>query len=296
MLLNKKIPAGYIFRKIKHEILYVLIIGLLVYLLTKEFNHLLPVMPITIPTFIGTAISVILSFKLSQSYERWWEARKIWGSIVNDSRNLIIQLQSFVQNDDETVRRIALRQICWSYTLGDTLRGLDPNERFKNYLSPADVEFVHQHTNKALAILQLNAQDIAALKQREQIDVFSHVQINNTIMSLTNSMGMVERIKNTVFPVTYKYFLHMIIYLFVITLSVALRDIASYFEIPLLLVISCAFFLLEKTATHLQDPFSNRPTDTAMTTIANTIETNICELVKMPKKTQPVVSDTFYVL
>ena len=96
MLLNKTIPASYILKKIKLEVLYVLIIGLLVNYLTGEYRNLIPEMPIAIPTFIGTAISVILSFKINQSYDRWWEARKIWESIVNDSRTFVLQLQSFV--------------------------------------------------------------------------------------------------------------------------------------------------------------------------------------------------------
>lgn len=103
-------------------------------------------------------------------------------------------------------------------------------------------------------------------------------------------MGMAERIKSTVFPITYHIFLHFFIYIFIVTLSIALRDIESYFEIPLLLVISTTFFLLEKSATHLQDPFRNRPTDTPVTSIARTIEINIKDLLKekdIPKQHQP---------
>ena len=80
-------------------------------------------MPIAIPTFLGTAISVILSFKLSQSYDRWWEARKIWGSIFNESRNLILQLQSFVTaGNEEEIKKITCCQIAWAFSLGQTLR------------------------------------------------------------------------------------------------------------------------------------------------------------------------------
>lgn len=89
MLLNKKIPATYIFNKVKFEIVYVLIVSIAVLLLTDKYQKLIPEMPLTIPAFIGTAISILLSFKLNQSYDRWWEARKVWGSIVNDSRSLL---------------------------------------------------------------------------------------------------------------------------------------------------------------------------------------------------------------
>jgi putative membrane protein len=122
------------------------------------------------------------------------------------------------------------------------------------------------------------------------------VQLNNTIVNFTNAMGMAERIKTTVFPATYRLFLHLFIYLFVITLSISLTDIQGYFEIPLLMVISSAFFLLEKTAAHLQDPFSNKPTDTAVTAIAATIEINVKQLLNEADIPAPQESKDFYLL
>lgn len=280
MLLNKRIPATYILKKIQYDVLYILIIGVLVEYLTYRYRALIPEMPIGIPAFIGTAISVILSFKINQSYDRWWEARKIWGSIVNDSRTLILQLQSFVAKTQQpAVKQIAYRHIAWCYSLGQSLRGLDATENVDKYLTNEDLQYITKHTNKPLALLQLNALQIARLKEKGDLELFSLVQINNTLVAFSNWMGMAERIKSTVFPHTYRLFLHFFIYIFVVTLSISLGNIQSIFEIPLLLVISSAFFLLEKSATHLQDPFSNRPTDTAMTTIATNIEINIKQLL-----------------
>lgn len=295
MLLDKRPPLWYIFNKVKMELVYVAITAMVVYLITTEFQHLIPELPLTIPTFLGTAISVILSFKLSQSYDRWWEARKIWGSIVNDSRNLILQLQSFVDGQENSViKRIAYRQIAWCYSLGQSLRGQDPTANIHAYLDEHDLSSLGQHNNKPLGLLQQNAVDITQLRNKGKLEIFAHVQINNTIVNLTNYMGMAERIKSTVFPVTYRLFLHMIIYVFIITLSVALRNVAGYFELPLLLVISSFFFLLERTATHLQDPFSDKPTDTAMTAIATTIEINIKQLLGDTEVPEPLKPADFY--
>ena len=275
--------------------MYVLALAIIVYYLTTIFKHLIPEMPLTIPTFLGTAISVILSFKLSQSYDRWWEARKIWGSIVNDSRNIVFQLQSFVaKGNEEAIKRIAYRQIAWCYCLGQTLRELNPLADLETYLTKSDLEKLEAHNNKPLGILQLNTLDIAKLRDDSRIDIFSHVQINNTMVNLTNWMGMAERIKSTVFPATYRLFLHMIIYVFIASLSIALRNLESYFEIPLLLIIAAFFFLLERTATHLQDPFSNKPTDTAMTAIATNIEINIKQLLNDNDVPQPHQPNDFY--
>ncbi len=297
MLLKKRIPFSYIFRKVRKELLYVLAIGLVVYYCTSVFKNFIPEMPLGIPAFLGTAISVILSFKLNQSYDRWWEARKIWGSIVNESRTFVLQLQSFLPaNLADDIKKITFRHIAWCYSLSRSLRGQNGAENLQEYLTDGEIREISAHLNRHLAILQLNTLHVARLREQERLSLFAHVQINNTFVNFSNAMGMAERIKTTVFPVTYRYFLHLTIYLFLITLSISLRDIESYFEIPLLLVISAAFFLLEKTASHMENPFSNLPTDTAMTTICNTIEINLKQLIKEKAIPEPLTSDTFYIL
>ncbi|RFZ81850.1 hypothetical protein DYU05_18700 [Mucilaginibacter terrenus] len=295
MLLNNRPPFKYVLSKLTPEIYYVCLTSAAIYAISIAFKHAIPPVPITIPTFLGTAISIILSFKLNQSYDRWWEARKIWGSIVNDSRNLVIQLQSFVTGGNkEIIRAITYRQIAWCYALGRSLRGLDALDRLDRLVDTNELENYKAHVNKPLALLQQNAADITELRTASHLDPFSHVQINNTQVSLTNSMGMAERIKSTVFPSTYRLFLHMIIYVFTIILTIALRDIEFYIAVPTSLIIACFFFLLERTATHLQDPFSNRPTDTAMTAIATTIEINLKQLIGEANVPEPCKPNDFY--
>ncbi len=297
MLLNKKIPLTYIFGKIKFEIIYTTVIWVITYFLAHESAGVDPKLPVTVPAFLGTAISIILSFKLSQSYDRWWEARKIWGSIVNESRTFVLHLQSFVKPariDD--IKKIAFRHIAWCFCLGDSLRGLDATGRLDKYLSPDDLDAISKHRNKPLAILQLNARHIKRLKDDDALDIRHQIHIHLSLSNFSNAMGMAERIKSTVFPMTYRIFLHWIIYLFIVVLSLALYEVDWYVELPLLLVISSLFFLLEKTATQLQDPFENVPTDTAMTTIATNIEINIKQLLNEIEIPQPLTSSTFYSL
>lgn len=295
MLLDKKIPFKYIISKIKVELIYILLIALAVNYITRAYVNVIPAIPFVIPTFLGTAMSVILSFKLSQSYDRWWEARKIWGGIVNDSRNLILQLQAFVDDGaNEEIRKIALRHISWCYSLGQGLRGLDAAAGLEKNIAEEELRYLQSQTNKPLGLLQLNNRSLRKLKENNQVDQYSYVQLNRTMTSLINYMGMAERIKSTIFPVTYRLFLHMIIYVFIVTLSIALRDLENYIEIPLLVVIAAFFFLIERTATHLQDPFSNKPTDTAITAIARTIEINIRQLLAMDNVPEPQQPDGFY--
>ncbi len=297
MLLNKRIPFSYILNKVKYDLVAVLFTSLSILFLTERYKELLPDIPLTIPAFIGTAISILLSFKLSQSYDRWWEARKVWGSIVNDSRSFVIQLNTLIsKGNDKAIKKLAYRQIAWCYSLGQSLRGLNPTENLEKYLTPEDLKEIKQHSNKPLALLNIHAKDIKELKENDHLDIFSQLQLDNTIVRLCDAQGKSERIKSTVFPVTYRIFLHGIIYLFVITLSISLVGIEGYYEIPLLLLISAAFFLLEKSATHMQDPFENRPTDTSVTAIARTIEINIKQLLNETEIPEPYPAEKFYLL
>ncbi len=299
MILDKRISFAYIFNKVKYDLLFVLVVGLATNLLTIYARHYLPDMPLTIPTFLGTAISVLLSFKMNQSYDRWWEARKVWGAIVNDSRSFVIQLQSFPDQNEATtpdIRKMAYRQIAWCYCLGQSLRGLDPLEGTEGLITDADKADLLRHTNKPLALLQRHATDIKAMRLTSTIDVFGHVQLDNTLVRLCDSMGKAERINGTVFPSTYRHFLHFIIYLFVVTLSIALNNVEIIFELPLLLLISAAFLLIEKSAFHLQDPFRNRPSDVSVTAIARTIDINIRQLLGERDVPEPVKPNNFYIL
>ncbi|HZI26159.1 MAG TPA: bestrophin family ion channel [Chryseolinea sp.] len=297
MLLTKVPSLLYVINKTKLEFLYSFILALVISFLSYRFDAYIPDIPISIPTFLGTAISILLSFKLSQSYDRWWEARKIWGSIVNESRSFTLLLQSLLAPDnDSDIRRIAFRQIAWCFSLGQSLRALDPLENLEKYISEDDIKAIASHSNKPLAILQLNTLHISQLKKNGKIEALGQMQLNTILTNFSNAMGMTERIKNTVFPVTYRVFLHLMIYIFVITLSISLGANKPMFEVPLLLLISSGFFVLEKTATLLQDPFENKPTDTPMTSIATTIEINIKQLLKETDVPKPIKPTDFYSL
>jgi putative membrane protein len=280
MILEYKIPARYLFSIVKYELVLVLLVGVTTHFTAISFANSLPDMPLAIPAFLGTSISVLLSFKMNQSYDRWWEARKVWGAIVNDSRSLVIQLQSFLHADHaHIIKRIAYRQIAWCYALGRSLRGHNNLENLDHLISSAELAQISKQDHQPLAILQATTRDLQALRSGNTLDIRSHIHIQETITRLTDSMGSAERIRRTVFPSTYRLVLHFIIYLFVITLAIALKEINNILVIPLLLLISIGFFFIEKIAYHLQDPFRNRPSDVPVTNISETVEKNIRQLL-----------------
>lgn len=295
MILETGIAFRYIADKVKYDLIIVLAVALAANILAIAFDRHFPEIPLTIPTFLGTAISILLSFKMNQSYERWWEARKVWGAIVNDSRSLVLQLQSFLGKSD-LVARVAYRQIAWCYSLGRSLRGLDPLENTGRLIPDSEKEEIMRHNNKPLAILQRSAHDVRLARETGLIDTLMHLQLDNTFVRLCDAMGKAERINGTVFPSTYRQFLHYIIYIFVVTLSISLRNMNMIFEVPLILAVSAAFFLIEKSAYHLQDPFRNRPSDVSVSAIARTIEINIRQLLgeqDVPEQAKP---NGFYIL
>ncbi|WP_246162399.1 bestrophin family protein [Sphingobacterium phlebotomi] len=297
MILNSsRIPLRYMLNKVKREVTTVAIVGLFFNAFTYFLGDRLPDMPLGVPAFLGTAISVLLSFKMSQSYERWWEARKIWGAIVNDSRSLVIQLQNYIDSAyEDVIREVSYKQIAWCYALGDSLRGLNPLARQLN-LTPVEQDILRHHKNVPLGITQMQAARIKEVADKQPIPEFYRVQLDQTLVRLVDSMGRAERINTTVFPVTYRFFLHAAIYLFLITLSIAIQDVHAIFEIPLLVLIAALFFLAEKTAYNLQDPFRNRPSDTPVTAIARNIEINIKQLLKETEIPEPLKPKTFFIL
>jgi putative membrane protein len=236
-------------------------------------------------------------FKLSQSYDRWWEARKIWGSIVNDSRSLVMQLHSFTNKENRTVTdRMAYRQIAWCYSLSQKLRNESASKNINEFIAQEELDSIRNQNSIPLALLANQTQDLSVLHDQDLVNDFQQIQIDHTLVNLCASMGKAERIKNTAFPKTYRLTLRLFIFIFLVTLSVALTEMPSLAEIPFLIIISIPFFLLEKVAFNIQNPFENKPMDIPMTSISRTIEINIKELLGDKNSPKPMTSETFYVL
>ena len=286
MLLDKRLPVKFIVSKVKFELLVVTLYAISVAFL-DEFIHLKGMgIPLALPGMLGTAISLIIAFRIAQSYDRWWEARKIWGAIVNDSRSLVRQSQTHVVGASTAVERqayvsrVANLQIAWCYGLGQSLRSEDPIPMIEPYITNEVLDEITQQQNIPNAILQEQARELKLAMEKNWVNDIQAMIIDNTLMRLTDSMGKSERIKNTVFPRTYTITVELLLYLFVAMLPFGIIEFFGYLEVPLIILISMPFFYLEKTALLLQEPFSGQPTDTPVTTIAQTIEVNLKQMIK----------------
>lgn len=285
MLLKKRIPMKYVLGKIKVEL--TLVVAYTVgFELIHHFYHAFSInIPIAVPTIIGTIISLLLAFKSNQAYDRWWEARIVWGGIVNDSRTLLRQVIAFYKDPDFSVQandfkeRFARRQSAWCYALAQSLRGKDPIKAISGLLDEQDLRFLKNHKHVPNAILMLHAKDLRKAKDEGRLNTYQQVEIDNTLTRLCDGMGKCERIKNTIFPTTYSMYIRFTLCLFILLLPFGLTDYLGWMQIPVVATIAAACFLIEKMAIHLQDPFENRPTDTPMLTISGNIEQNLMQMV-----------------
>lgn len=294
MLLNKRISIFDFVKTIQVDLLIISIYAVLIAVSDKDAATNSITIPIAITVSLGTAVILLLAFRTNQSYDRWWEARIVWGAIVNDSRTLIRQMQTFSSGatPDTIVRSMASRQIIWCYALAESLRKLPFSPRIANYLQEQKIEA----DNIPNALLSLHSQQIREAYEKGHINSYQQVQLDTTVSRLTDSMGRCERIKNTVFPKSYSLLIHLIIYLFATLLPFGLSDANISVEIGLTIVIPTVFIAIERTSILMQDPFENKPLDTPMTALSETIEINLRQMTGDTRPFERTPVDTYYQL
>ncbi len=188
------------------------------------------------------------------------------------------------------------RQIGFCYALGQSLRDKDAYAAAENFLDMDEQSFVKGHTNVPNALLLLHNKTLRALFYSHKINAYQQMQLDTTLVHLCNSMGQCERIKNTVFPTMYSLIVRLFLYLFTLLLPFGLANYFSILEVPIVVVVASLFFLIEKSSLYLQKPFDDKPTDTPVTDIAATIETNLKEMLAETGLPAKVASEGYYVM
>lgn len=307
MLLRTNIPLKYIVGKIRNGLIIVTIYAIAIAVLYDTYHFTRITIPLSVPMILGTVISLLLGFRSNQAYDRWWEARIVWGAIVNDSRTLARQVLTFVNNDYESQEvqqfreRFIRRQMAWCFSLTRFLRKEKPLTGLKSYMVDDEIKFISGYSNTPASILELHGKDIHYAMSKGWINEFQQVELDRTITRLCDSMGKCERIKNTVFPATYSLYIHFAMNLFIMLLPFGLIEYFGYVEVPIVIAIAASFMLIEKMAIHLQDPFENKPTDTPMTTISRNIEKDLKQMLNDHHIREEVVEkpnkkESYYVL
>jgi len=260
----------------------------------------------SIPLIIGTAIAIFLGFRTNSAYERWWEARVIWGRIVNDSLNLGRSLRDFANDSNEdavaTVKRVCLRQAAWAYTLDCQLKGKGISLELDTLLDPHELAQVRESADPALAILLNQSQEIKLAHQNNQIDTYQNIALQELLNQLTTHLGGCNRIKGTKFPTHYSYFTEVFIWIFLLLLGLSLPshdEVATleaissgYVAIPAIILIGWVFFMVDGIAHYMQAPFDDNRNVIPMRALSRKIEIGLRmtsgQTENLPTQIEPV--------
>ena len=229
--------------------------------------------------FAGIVLGVILVFRLNAGYDRWWEARKWWGSIVNQSRNLAIITCAYPHADESWRREVLLHVACLPYVFKNSLRGLDFRHEYSRFLgervSEELVESEHMPTFLSLRIAKL----LAKARENEEMDGFSFLEAEKQRSSLIDAIGACERILKTPIPLVIAINTRRFIFAFLLFLPFALPGEIGWLTPGVIFVIAYALFSLDQIGIELQNPFaSDKRSHLPLTSICETIANNVLEL------------------
>lgn len=231
-------------------------------------------------SLLGFVISLLLVFRTNTAYERWWEGRKLWGELVNNSRNLMLKIMSFVPKEEKELRanfRVLISN--YAFSLKEHLRGGFEPDQLENHpnLTVHSLKGIAHVPNKIALQMFIDA-DILLKKKiisQEQLLV-----INDELRSFTNIAGGCERIKNTPIPYSYSSFIKRIIFIYIITLPLGLINDLQWATVPIVLFVFYAFASLELLAEEIEDPFGHETNDLPTDNLANTIKKNVLEIIE----------------
>lgn len=260
--------------------------------------------PTILPTVLGTAIAFFIGFNNNQAYDRWWEARKVWGAIVNDSRSWARSVLSYVKGNEMVSEEELLniqkgmiyRHIAFLYVLKGNLRSTE-DAVYKKYLTSKELDMVNTHSNKHNAVLQLQSKRLKEAYESGMIDGFQFLQMDNLLVKFTDEMGMSERIKNTIFPTTYSYLTKVFIWLFVVSFELVTADSMGIWSIFISWLVGFVFVSTQINGMSLVNPFENAATGIPLNQITRTIEINLLQMMEdenIPEPVKPVNNE--YVL
>ncbi|HEX8427352.1 bestrophin family protein [Hymenobacter sp.] len=266
---------------------------------------------------LGTAVAFYIGFKNNGSYDRFWEARQLWGGIVNYSRTWSMQALEFVTSvvDGPGVeapaasraelslrhRRLVYRQIAWCNALRLHLRRQNDqwDQQVGPFLDPAESVAMQRKQNPPAHLLRQQAADLRMLREeRGLLNDFQHVNMMTSIEQFNNLQGGCERIKNTPFPRQYAFYSFVFVWLFAALLPLGLIGEFEkmghehfWLTVPFSVLVSWVFNTIEIVGHISENPFENEMNDVPMTAICRTIEIDLREMLgetHLPPKLSPV--------
>jgi putative membrane protein len=271
------------FRKLLPLIIFVCLYSWLVaylelnYFKLSENSHLKNIPQLH--SLLGFAISMLLVFRTNTAYDRWWEGRKLWGSLVNNSRNLAIKLNSFLPHDDTKNRNFFKKLIPrFAIELKLHLQSESTRLALDEKLHPEIPNFdVTKHIPNQVASLIVSR--INMLYKEGKITDAQLISIISETQSFLDICGACERIKNTPIPYSYSSFIKKFIVIYILTMPLGFVFTLGYITIPIVAFIFYVLASLELIAEEIEEPFGKDENDLPMNRIAENIQKNVEDIL-----------------
>lgn len=248
-----------------------------VYYLEVEYLHLNSKSSISnigmIHSLLGFVLSLLLVFRTNTAYDRWWEGRKLWGKLVNDSRNFVIKINSILpENDVKNRTQIAKYLRFFPHFLANHLSKESTRLVLDEDFSDLQKELQHHPPAELVFLL---TKKLYQLKKENKISDTEMLFLDTQLSGFLDVCGGCERIKNTPIPYSYSSFIKKFIIFYVMALPVANVVNLGGFMIPITMFVYYVLMSLELIAEEIEDPFNNDENDIPMEAISQNIERSI---------------------
>lgn len=247
-------------------------------------------------SMLGAALSIFLAFRTKSAYDRWWEARMLWGGLVNSSRTLARQALTLIQSDESPdemralQRRLVMMQICYVHALRCHLRNQNPYPELRSRLDAETVDCLRSHKNVPAALLYQMGKLLQTAFQRKWLDSYRWGAIDQTLGDLTDIQGGCERLKNTPLPKQYDYFPRLLVTFFCVLMPFGMVEGLRLLTPIASTSMSLIFITIDRIGRDIETPFETSVHDTPMTSLSRTIEINLRQLIgeQPPPELHPV--------
>jgi len=243
-------------------------------------HHLIKSMEIQATThaLVGVALGLLLVFRTNASYDRYWEGRRQWGNIINETRNLGRASRAFLGRDPELLAEVGLWTIQFPYAVMNSLRGSSGLGALAHRLPAAEVEAVTAAANVPLAVAARISERLVQARDRGLLSDYVAVALDQNVQLLVDYMGSCERIHKTPLPFVYVIHLRRALILYCFTLPFALVNPYGWWAIPATLLVAYTFFGIEEIGVEIEDPFGHDSNDLPLERFCATIERDLLEV------------------
>lgn len=248
-------------------------------------THVLNIgIPATVHTLVGLALGLLLVFRTNASYDRFWEGRKLWGGIVNETRNLIRSSEAFLINLPEVRKEIALWMLAFTYGSMHILRGQKDLGPVVKQLDPLKVEEALKTPHPALYAAKQVSLLLQKAKMEGHISDFAQLNVDQNIQLLIDYLGGCERIHKTPLPFAYVVHLRRALFFYCFSLPFALLETFNWMVGAVVgtFFLSYVFFGIEEIGVEIEDPFGEDENDLPLEDICASIHRNTKGLLSVP--------------